>query len=108
MLPNSTFDSFVQGKGAIYKNFWNARNQDLHEFSPQSIRSLSDYFNKQVFGLTAEEDEEEYIRQGDFNEAKWRELREKAEMEAEGGDEDENEDENGDEDEDENEKMDEA
>jgi len=73
-MPHSTFDGFIRGRGGIYQNFWTSRLQDLRALSQSQVQALSEYFNKQVFGVTMDEFDEEYERQKVFDEAKLKEL----------------------------------
>ena len=83
-MPETTFDGFIIGKGALFPNFWENRLQDLLKFSQSRRKALGEYLNEQVFGAEADDDEEEYERQKAFSEAKWQELEA-----SEDGDEDE-------------------
>lgn len=73
-MPHKEFDGFIKGKGALYQNFWTARQEDMQGLSPEEVKALVDYFSEQVFGITMDDDEQEYERQKVFNEAKRREL----------------------------------
>lgn len=86
-MPHSTFDGFIRGKGALFTDFWEHRLRDLSKLSPSRRGALVEYLDKQVFGVEADEDEQEYERQKAFNEAKWQELEAGEEIdEDEGGD----------------------
>jgi len=79
-MPHKNFDGFIQGKGALYQNFWTARQAELHGLSEPEVNALTGYFSEEVFGITMDDDdEEEYERQKIFNEAKKRELAERRE-----------------------------
>lgn len=83
-MPHSTFDGFIRGKGGIYQNFWTSRQEDLKALSQSRVQVLSDYFDKQVFGVTMDEFDEEYERQKVFDEAKLKELAKQREDDGDG------------------------
>ena len=73
-MPQSRFDGFIRGKGALFTDFWEHRLQDLSRFSQSRHKALVRYLDEQVFGAVVDDDEEEYERQKAFSEAKWQEL----------------------------------
>ena len=74
MLPHENFDSFVRGEGALFKNFFDARVEEINSLSPSRLKEVCCYLEKQVFGLDLEDDRGEIERQAAFNRDKQREL----------------------------------
>jgi len=75
MMPRTSFDGFIQGKGSLFKAFWISRDEDLARLSQSEAQALFGYLNEQVFGVSMDDDdEEEFERQKAFNEARAKEL----------------------------------
>lgn len=75
MLPQTNFGGFIKGKGALYINFWNSRQEELGQLSQSDVQAITGYLNEQVFSVSMDDEEEKELeRQKAFDKANRREL----------------------------------
>jgi len=75
VLPQTNFGGFIKGKGALYTNFWNSRQEELGQLPQSDVQAITGYLNQQIFGVSMDDEEEKELeRQKVFNEANRREL----------------------------------
>jgi len=79
------FEGIIIGEGALYKNFFNARADDINNLSPSRRKKVFQHLDKQVFGSDLEDGRKEIERQMVFNRTKQRELERLAQKESDGG-----------------------